>query len=86
MATTFIPNHEAQMRETFISVTAGHHIAFKGLKAGDDFHQDVTVPVSSTRDAPIFFTSIMRAVDIKREAEGATAALLARVFPKAGAL
>lgn len=74
------PNHAAQMRETFISVTAGHHIAFKGLRSGDDFHQDVTVPIGPARDAPIYFTSIMRAVEIKKEAEGATAALLARVF------
>lgn len=78
--TTITPNHAAQMRETFISVTAGHHIAFKGLRAGDDFHQDVTVPVASGVDQSIFYPSIMRAVEIKKEAEGATAALLAKVF------
>lgn len=77
MAATITPNHEAQMRETYLSVTAGHRLAFKDH---DGFHDDVTVPVTPTHDRAIEYCSLLVAAAIKAEAVGATHALLARVF------
>lgn len=74
---TITPNHAAQMRETFVSVTAAHRIAFKDHEG---FHQDVTIPTGPATDAAIEYASLSRAQEIKTAAVAATNALLARVF------
>lgn len=74
--TALVPNHDAQMRETYLSVTAAHRLAFKDH---DGFHQDLLnddLAVCLAREYP----TLNQAQDIKREAIGATAALLAKVF------
>lgn len=78
MAMTFIPNHEAQMTPTRMEVIAGMEkpgaIGFRYCDVGFDVER-----VGE-------FDSLSRAFDAMLDAGDAVHALLARVFPKAGAL
>lgn len=74
--TTLVPNHAAQMRETYLSVTAAHRLAFKDH---DGFHQDLLDDGVAT-DLAREYPTLSQAQDMKREAIGATAAILAKVF------
>lgn len=76
---TLTPNHAAQMRETFLSVTAGHRIAFKDTEG---FHQDLLDDALAV-DLPREYPSLLGAASIKRQAIATTANLMARLFPKA---
>lgn len=78
MATTITPNHEAQMRPLVLTVTANHTLAF----VGGDVHSTVDWPVTETQNAAIQYWSLTLANDIRKDALGATAALLASVFWK----
>ncbi|WP_454760608.1 hypothetical protein [Caulobacter segnis] len=75
MASTIKPNHEAQMRPLVLTVTANHTLAY----TGGEVHDTITGlgPFGFTA---IHYQSLSMANAIRREAEGSTAALLARVF------
>jgi hypothetical protein len=68
----------AQMRPLVLTVTCNHTLAF----VGGDIHSTVTVPgpLPGLSDVAIQYQSVGMANAIRREAEDATAALLAKVF------
>ncbi|GEM_PF-4703053 len=66
----------SDMRPMALTVTAGHTLEF----IGHGHRSLVTVPTTPKDDAPLCFVTLMVAYDHLRTAEGATAALLARVF------
>ena len=76
---------DAQKRTIPLSVTtgvAGYRIAH----ADGDYFQSVSVPVAPHVDRPLYWSNPFAAHEAMRKATFSTAALLARVFPKAGAL
>lgn len=76
MAATITPNHAAQMRPTRLTVTADHVLEF----IGHGQRSLVTAVTPHSTEAPLRFVSLSAAYEHLRTAEGATAALLARVF------
>lgn len=82
MATIHKPTVErslaSQMRPLVLTVTANHTLAF----VGGGVHATVTLPgpFRELGDVAIQYQSLGMASAVRRDAEGATAALLATVF------
>lgn len=76
---TLTPDFAAQMRPLALSVTGGMVGARLAYKGGD-YHENLSFPMTPERDGALEFIDMATAQLIRREAIGATAALLARVF------
>lgn len=72
------PRHEAQMEHRPLGVHAGAN-GYR-LAHSTGLHFVTVVDGDSANGAPLWFTSSSDAREMQREAEGAAAAMLAKVF------
>jgi len=79
MAATITPDFAAQLRPLALTVTSGM-VGARLAFAGGPEHHTITVPMTPDHDGALEFIDLATAQLIRREAIGATAALLARVF------